>query len=131
MHAGQVPEHLDGSMNEGNIHIAATTPPLVARLYRDQFETDFSRFLRMRCRELVPGGRMVLTILGRQRDEVVTAGGLTTVFDLLAQGMRTLVAQGRVDKEKMDSFNLPIYNPSIDELKLLVKKSEMLVISDI
>ncbi|XP_006662915.2 anthranilate O-methyltransferase 1-like isoform X1 [Oryza brachyantha] len=130
MWLSQVPEHL-GCLNEGNVHIGASTHPAVARLYQDQFEKDFSRFLQMRCREIVPGGRMVLTVVGRKREEVFDAGGTTKIYELLSQGLRTLVSEGRVEKEKLDSFNIPMYWPSTEELKQLVQQNGLLHITDI
>uniref|UniRef100_J3N7A1 SAM dependent carboxyl methyltransferase n=1 Tax=Oryza brachyantha TaxID=4533 RepID=J3N7A1_ORYBR len=126
----QVPEHL-GCLNEGNVHVGATTQPAVARLYQDQFEKDFSRFLHMRCREIVAGGRMVLTLVGRKREDVFDAGRTTKIFELLSQGLRTLVSEGRLEKEKLDSFNIPVYCPSTEELKQLVQQNGLLHITDI
>uniref|UniRef100_A0A0E0F4E9 Jasmonate O-methyltransferase n=1 Tax=Oryza meridionalis TaxID=40149 RepID=A0A0E0F4E9_9ORYZ len=114
MWLSQVPENLDGSMNEGNVHIGPTTPSMLAKLYQNQFEKDFLQFLRMRCKEIVPRGRMVLTLTGRRSKDVFDAGRTTIGFELLSQGLRTLVAEGRVEKEKLDSFNIPIINDLLD-----------------
>uniref|UniRef100_A0A0E0F4E3 Uncharacterized protein n=1 Tax=Oryza meridionalis TaxID=40149 RepID=A0A0E0F4E3_9ORYZ len=89
----QVPKNLDGIMNEANIHIGLTTPPLVTKLYQNQFKKDFSRFLQMRCKEIVPGGRMVLMKLGRKIKDVFLVGGTTMAFELLSHGLGTLVAE--------------------------------------
>ncbi|KAF2910364.1 hypothetical protein DAI22_11g094800 [Oryza sativa Japonica Group] len=131
MWLSQVPENLDGSMNKGNVYIGATTPPMVTKLYQNQFEKDFLQFLRMRCKEIVPRGRMVLTLVGRRSKDVFDAGRTTIGFELLSQVLRTLVAEGRVEKEKLDSFNIPIYCASVDELKQLVCHNDLIDISDI
>lgn len=81
-------------MNKGNIHIGISTPPLVAQLYLNQFEKDFSRFLQLRCKELVPGGRMVLAILGSKNSDTIHGGGATSnKCELLSQALHVLMAE--------------------------------------
>ena len=46
--------------NKGNICVAKTSPPDVHKAYLEQFQTDFSLFLRCRAQEMVPGGHMLL-----------------------------------------------------------------------
>ncbi|XP_027172057.1 7-methylxanthosine synthase 1-like [Coffea eugenioides] len=50
-------------INKGNIHIGKTSPPEVRRAYLDKFANDFTNFLRMRSIELMPNGRLFLTML--------------------------------------------------------------------
>ncbi|RCV21405.1 hypothetical protein SETIT_4G137100v2 [Setaria italica] len=122
MWCSQVPEELlEGKyVNEGKICIGATTPPAVVKLYQEQFHRDFSRFLELRSMELVPGGQMVLTILGRKHRDPRT-GELFTLYALLAQALQCLLLEGRVEKEKLDGFNLPLYTPSVEEVAAAVE----------
>jgi hypothetical protein len=73
MWRSKVPDELAGGavLNEGNMYIWETTPPAVLALYRRQFQEDFSLFLRLRHRELVVGGQMLLAFLGRKNKDVL------------------------------------------------------------
>nr|GMD74456.1 salicylate carboxymethyltransferase-like [Ipomoea batatas] len=80
--------------NKDNICITASTPPNVIKAYYEQFESDFSIFLKSRSEELVTGGRM-----------------------------------GLVEEEKLNSFNFPIYAPSLKEVKMIVEKEGLFSIN--
>ncbi|KAL6596980.1 hypothetical protein ACP70R_047114 [Stipagrostis hirtigluma subsp. patula] len=125
----QVPEGLEAwsseaQLNEDNIYIARTTPPFVVKRYQEQFHMDFSLFLKLRHEELVSGGQMVLIFPGR-KDEDVYNGDLNKLFGLVVRSLQSLVDKGLVEKEKLESFNLPVYGPSVAEVKEVVMQSHM------
>ncbi|KAM3196400.1 hypothetical protein ACQJBY_072212 [Aegilops geniculata] len=116
--------------NEGNIGIGATTPPCVVKMYKEQFQKDIMLFLQLRHEELVANGQMVLTFLGRKHDDVYNAS-LNRLYGLLSQFVQSLVEEGLVEKEKLDSFNLPLYGPSMDEVKAVVDQSQQFELTHI
>ncbi|PUZ61559.1 hypothetical protein GQ55_4G285900 [Panicum hallii var. hallii] len=79
---------------------------------------------------LVVGGKMVLTFLGRKEEDVYS-GNLNYLYELLAQSLRSLVDKGLVEEDKLNSFNLPMYGPSIDEVKAAVKQTGLFDINKI
>ncbi|KAF0903223.1 hypothetical protein E2562_025790 [Oryza meyeriana var. granulata] len=107
------------NLNGGNIYIAKSTPPSVVKMYQDQFQKDMSLFLKLRYQELVPGGQMLLTFLGRKKEDVLD-GDLSHLCALLAEALQSLVTEGLVEKGQLESFNLPLYGPSIGEVKAVV-----------
>ncbi|EEC80303.1 hypothetical protein OsI_22335 [Oryza sativa Indica Group] len=123
----QVPEGLEASgesiLNQ-DVYISSTSSPLVVKLFQEQFQKDFSFFLQLRHEELVNGGRMVLIFLGR-KDEDVYKGDLNHMFGFVSKALESLVEKGLVSKEKLESFILPVYGPSVDEVKEIVAKSRM------
>jgi len=125
----KVPEGV-GSLNQGNIYLWETTPAPVVELYQEQFREDLSQFLRLRHSELVASGRMVLTFVGR-KDAHVLRGEMCCFWGLLSQALQALVHQGRVEKEKLDSFNLPLYTPSIAEVEAAIEESQLFDINHI
>ena len=63
----QVPKGIES--NKGNAFIGSSTPKTVLEAYYTQFHKDFSVFLKCRAEEMVCGGRMVLTIIGRTNED--------------------------------------------------------------
>ncbi|OVA13676.1 SAM dependent carboxyl methyltransferase [Macleaya cordata] len=71
-------------INKGNIYISESSPEVVFKAYLSQFQDDFSVFLRSRSEELVPGGRMVLLLLGRKGSDH-SERGVGFLWELLAR----------------------------------------------
>ncbi|CAI0436236.1 unnamed protein product [Linum tenue] len=121
----QVPEGLN--QNRGNIFMAGNSPPSVLKAYTAQFRSDFSSFLRCRGQELVQGGRMVLTLLGR-RSEDPSSRECCYFWELISIVLNQMASEGRIDQEKWDSFNIPVYMPSPTEVKDQVRENGCFVI---
>ncbi|KAM4088064.1 hypothetical protein ACB094_07G043000 [Castanea mollissima] len=110
----QVPEGLDN--NKWNIYMACTSPPNVLRAYYEQYQRDFSMFLKCHAKESVAEGGMVLNFLGR-RSEDPSSRECCYQWELLAMALNDMVSEGLIDEDKMDSFNIPSYTQSLSEVK--------------
>ncbi|KAF7848618.1 hypothetical protein BT93_L1796 [Corymbia citriodora subsp. variegata] len=119
MWLSQVPGGLEG--NKSNIYMARSSPPKVLRAYYEQFQRDFSTFLECRGQELVVGGRMVLTLLGRKSDDP-SSKECCYIWELLAIALNEMVSEGLIEEEKLESFNIPQYTPSPKEVRREVQK---------
>ncbi|KAL4562886.1 hypothetical protein LXL04_026917 [Taraxacum kok-saghyz] len=113
----QVPQGIEN--NKANIYMAKTSPPNVFEAYGKQFHTDFIKFLQLRSKELVHGGRMVLTFLGRSSVDPTT-DDCCRAFDLLARSLLCMVKEGLVEESYVNSFNIPIYTPCEDEVRYAI-----------
>ncbi|KAK8957755.1 Salicylate O-methyltransferase [Platanthera zijinensis] len=124
MWLSQVPEGLKGEtsaqLNKGNIYINEESSSIVSHLYFEQFKRDFSLFLKYRSNELISGGRMILSFLGRPITPIYI-GGLTHLWGLFSEALKAMVFEGLVEEAKLNSFNLPVYTPSMEEVKSIIE----------
>ncbi|XP_020089988.1 anthranilate O-methyltransferase 1-like [Ananas comosus] len=120
----QIPEGLESKtgalLDEGNIYIGETSPPWVVNLYKEEFKDSFSNFLKFRHEELLPGGQMVLTFLGSEKN--MSLGDLRYLWGLLQEALHDMVLEGLVEREKLCSFKIPMYAPTMEEVKDVIQK---------
>ncbi|RLN11437.1 anthranilate O-methyltransferase 2-like [Panicum miliaceum] len=125
----QAPEGVKGTgkthQHNRDIYITKTTSPTLAKLFQQQFQRDFSLFLKLRYEELVFGGHIILTFIGRKHEDVLSTESNHHLYGLLAQSLQSLVDEGLLKKEKLDSFYLPVYSPSIGEVVAIIEQSGM------
>ncbi|KAK7360066.1 hypothetical protein VNO77_02038 [Canavalia gladiata] len=86
----KVPEGVNN--NKVNIYIGSTSPSNVVKAYYDQFQRDFNLFLKCRAEEVIEGGCMVLTILGR-KSENPSSEGAFYIWELMAEALDDMVKQ--------------------------------------
>ncbi|CAN1236752.1 Salicylate carboxymethyltransferase [Linum grandiflorum] len=126
----QVPDGLvpDGlvELNKGNVSYGSNSPRGVFDLYLGQFRKDFAEFLRCRALELVSGGKMVLTFLGRKNDDTSRC---CYSLDLISITLNQMASEGLINMERLGSFNVPMYMPSPMEVEAEVKKQSSFTIN--
>ncbi|KAK9129816.1 hypothetical protein Sjap_010303 [Stephania japonica] len=120
----QVPKGLEtedgAALNKGNIYLSRTSPPIACMAYREQFVKDFSLFLNLRSQEMIPGGRAVLTFMGRRTDDP-SCDENCTPWTMVALALNDMVSEGLIDEAKVGSFNLPYYAASTQEVRDIVE----------
>lgn len=79
-------------LNRGKLYISKSSPNCVLKAYSQQFQNDFSHFLESRSQEMVHGGRMVLSFMGRESMDP-TSPNCCYQWELLAQALMTLVLE--------------------------------------
>ncbi|EEF33144.1 Benzoate carboxyl methyltransferase, putative [Ricinus communis] len=124
----QVPGDLES--NNGKIYMSSTSPPNVLKAYYAQFQRDFATFLKCRSQELMSEGRMVWKIMGRKSKDPSSKDGCY-IWELLAMALSQLVLEGVVDKEKLDSFNVPFFTPSMSEVISEIEKDGSFLIDEL
>ncbi|KAK7349976.1 hypothetical protein VNO77_07939 [Canavalia gladiata] len=105
-------------LNKGDIYLSNTSPPSVYEAYSKQFAKDFKVFLKSRSKELSPGGIMVLTLMGREKLKEYEICYPGVVFGKVLNDM---VQEGLVEEKKVDFFDIPIYNPTAEEIKQVIE----------
>ncbi|XP_039127494.1 jasmonate O-methyltransferase-like [Dioscorea cayenensis subsp. rotundata] len=130
----QVPAELQNGtklgLNKGNIYISKTSPPFVLEAFTKQFERDFSQFLKCRAEEVIHGGCMVFTMVARKGEDP-SVEGIYLQWELLAQALMDMASQGIVEMEKIDSFNLPYYTPTLEEVQNAIRREGSFAIKSI
>ncbi|KAM3335526.1 hypothetical protein ACQJBY_029801 [Aegilops geniculata] len=101
-------------------HVRRERFPLVREAYAHQFRKDFTLFLELRAKELVSGGRMVISLVGTRSD--VIASKFFLFPGIVAQILSAMVAEGAIDKAKFDSFYVPVHGPSGEEVRGIIEE---------
>ncbi|XP_004500113.1 indole-3-acetate O-methyltransferase 1 [Cicer arietinum] len=122
----QVPESVEEkrsiAYNKGRVFIHGASD-ITANAYKKQFQTDLAGFLSSRSVEMKSKGSiMFLVCLGRTSVDPTDQGGAGLLFGTHFQdAWDDLVQEGLISNEKRDSFNIPVYAPSLQDFKEVVE----------
>ncbi|XP_061989021.1 loganic acid O-methyltransferase-like [Rosa rugosa] len=105
--------------NKGRIYYSHS-PKEVSEAYSFQFANDFKSFLDARAQEVVPGGLMVLLISGRPDGTLPQQYSLGPLYDPVESCLLDMVDEGLLSVDKIDSFNMLTYSPSMEEVRMVL-----------
>ncbi|KAK4380601.1 hypothetical protein RND71_002463 [Anisodus tanguticus] len=98
--------------NKGLIHYIGASNIEVVNAYVAQFEKDMEMFLNARAEEIVTGGMMVIV------------SSYTRLMNFFGSSLMDLVNEGKLDESLVDSFNLPIYFFSAEDMTKVVERND-------
>lgn len=105
------------ALNKGNIYTAKTSPPIVTKAYFEQFKKDFMLFLKSRAEEMIHGGHMVITTMGS-----IKSDDPLSIWEFVGLKLNEMASEGLIDESKLDSFNLPYYAATKEEVRELIEE---------
>uniref|UniRef100_A0A2N9GL19 S-adenosylmethionine-dependent methyltransferase n=1 Tax=Fagus sylvatica TaxID=28930 RepID=A0A2N9GL19_FAGSY len=108
--------------NKGRIH-CSNSEDEVGKAYEAQYVEDMACFLHARAQEVVCGGLVALIITGRPNGILHSQTTQNIIYDLLGSCLMDMARKGIINEEKVDSFNLPTYHMSPQELEAAVDRN--------
>ncbi|XP_065865293.1 probable caffeine synthase MTL2 [Euphorbia lathyris] len=118
--SSQVPE-FGIPLNKGNICLDESSPPSVQKAYQNQFDNDFTKFLRSRSEEMVNGGHMVITFAAKS-DKIPYCKYGGEIFHLIGNSLKDMVNEGMIKESTVDNFNIPFNPQSKEQVRNVVEK---------
>ncbi|XP_048330220.1 loganic acid O-methyltransferase-like [Ziziphus jujuba] len=108
--------------NKGRIYYIYSSDEVV-RTYKAQFDRDMEKFLQARAEEIVYGGLLVIVVGGiaHETHHSQSHGGM--ILELLGTCLMDLAKKGIVSEDKVDSFNIPIYLMTPQEVEAAVERN--------
>ncbi|KAK6921659.1 SAM dependent carboxyl methyltransferase [Dillenia turbinata] len=108
--------------NEGMIHYSSKQKDVLGA-YAVQFANDFESFLCARKQELVSGGLVSVLVSGVPNGTCFSETSTGKLYEIFGSCFVDMANKGLIHKDKVDSFNLPVYFPSPKEIKAVVEKN--------
>ncbi|KAH6827668.1 hypothetical protein C2S53_015866 [Perilla frutescens var. hirtella] len=110
--------------NEGQILYSGERKE-VCDAYLEQFGKDMESFLESRAVEIVGGGLMALLIPGVPPSwNHQTEYSIPSNINFLGSCLVDMAKKGRLSKAKIDSFNIPYYFTTPNQLKAILQRSQ-------
>ncbi|WOK95269.1 hypothetical protein Cni_G03976 [Canna indica] len=121
----QVPERVtdesSAAYNKGRVFVHGASMD-TANAYKEQFQEGLAAFLRARATEMKADGVMFLVFIGRTSVDPTDQQGAGIFFGAHFQdAWNDLVQEGLLESEKRDSFNVPMYAASLEEVREVVE----------
>ncbi|KAF8020230.1 hypothetical protein BT93_G0819 [Corymbia citriodora subsp. variegata] len=83
---------------------------------------DMTLFLKSRSEELVPRGRMMFTMIGRDASVNLLEDQVSNIWELLGMTISDMVKEGLIEEEKLDDCNVPLYMPTLEEVSDVIRE---------
>ena len=85
--------------------------PETVGAFTRQAEQDLTRFLEVRAREMVSGGKLLIVSPGDSADHCICDG----LYDVLNDACLDLITAGRLERERYERFTMPLYLRTVPE----------------
>ncbi|KAK1409775.1 hypothetical protein QVD17_36304 [Tagetes erecta] len=108
--------------NKGRVHYGGAKEDVVMA-YRQQYERDMCRFLNARAKEVVSGGLLVILVPGRPNEVEHSKCIGNVLFEVLGCCLLDMAKEGKIDEQKIDDLNIPVYYASPQELEYIVNEN--------
>ncbi|KAF3437222.1 hypothetical protein FNV43_RR19975 [Rhamnella rubrinervis] len=108
--------------NKGKIHYGNASNETF-KAYEAQYSKDMEGFLNARAHEVVHGGLVALIFPGCPNDTLHSEIPVIKTIGLLGPCLMDLAEKGVISEEKIDSFNMPTFFPSMQQLEAAVKRN--------
>ncbi|KAK2987309.1 hypothetical protein RJ640_006397 [Escallonia rubra] len=115
----EVQDEKSPAWNKGKTYCTWTKKE-VREAYYSQFKNGWTSFLDARAEELVEGGLMAIQLPGIPHGAVPSQTGAGMLLEILGSCLDDMAKRGIISEEKVDSFNVPLYFPSVQDLEWMI-----------